>query len=137
MSEAEDTMQPDIDRAYWLRGRLGQLAAGLCGIIAVFVALKSVAFEPGAHDAAGLYDHIVRVLSFAALTVWVAFTIGIRRRNAAAMIALAFAITVELILVPTQHTGLSTITAANLGIVLAYCGLELYWQSLSRSRAPE
>ena len=134
MTQSEVTMETPVERNYWLRGVAGQIAAGLCGIIAVFVALKAVAFEPGGQDPAGLYDHFVRVLSFAALTVWIAFTIGLRRRNVATMIALAFAIVVELILVPTQHVGLSTITAANLGIVLAYCGLELYWKAIG---APE
>ncbi|MEL6723661.1 MAG: hypothetical protein AAFP81_07490 [Pseudomonadota bacterium] len=137
MTQADTTLEPEIKRDYWLRGAIGQVATGLCGVIAVLVALKSVAFEPGLQDPSGFYDHFVRILSFAALTVWIALTIGIRRRNAAAMIALAFAIVVELILVPTQHTGLSTITAANLGIVLAYCGLELYWKAVADSNGTQ
>lgn len=131
MTEVKTEQEPDITRPYWVRGLPHQIAVGLCGLIVVFIALKAVAFEPGSTDASNLSNHIVRIVSFAALTVWIAFTIGIRRRNAAAMIALGFAVVVELILVPTQHTGISTITAANLGIVFAYCGLELYWKSLT------
>lgn len=124
-----------ISRNYWVKGVPQQLATGLCGLIAVFIALKAVAFDPTGSGMASTYDHFVRVLSFSALTVWTAFTIGLHRRNIAAMIALAFAIVAELLLVPTTHSGLSTITAANLGIVLAYCGLELYWNALVE--APE
>lgn len=119
-----------INRNYWIKGVPQQIATGLCGIIAVFIALKAVAFDPNGTGIATTYDHFVRVLSFAALTVWTALTVGIHRRNMAAIIALVFAIAVELLLVPTTHSGLSTITAANLGIVLAYCGLELYWNAL-------
>ena len=124
-----------IARNYWIQGIPQQIATGLCGLIAVFIALKAVAFDPSGSGMATTYDHFVRVLSFAALTVWTAFTIGLHRRHIAAMIALIFAIVAELLLVPTTHSGLSTITAANLGIVLAYCGLELYWNALVE--APE
>lgn len=126
-----------VSSTYWIKGVPQQIATGLCGLIAVFIALKAVAFDPSGSGMATMNDHFVRVLSFAALTVWTAFTIGVHRRNIAAMIALVFAIVVELLLVPTTHSGLSTITAANLGIVLAYCGLELYWNALVEAPASD
>jgi len=59
--------------------------------------------------------------------VWTAFTIGVQRRGHAAIITLAFAIFVEMLLVPARNVGLPAMVSANLGIVLAYCGLQLYW----------
>lgn len=133
--QIESHAVPPMTRKYWVKGVPQQIATGLCGVIAVFIALKAVAFDPSGTGLATASDHFVRVLSFAALTVWTAFTIGVQRRNMAAIISLVFAIVVELLLVPTTHSGLSTITAANLGIVLAYCSLELYWNALTE--APE
>jgi hypothetical protein len=127
--QVESHAVPTLTCKYWVKGVPQQIATGLCGLIAVFIALKAVAFDPSGTGLATTSDHFVRVLSFAALTVWTAFTIGVRRRNIAAIISLVFAIVVELLLVPSTHSGLSTITAANLGIVLAYCGLELYWNA--------
>ena len=45
----------------------------------------------------------------------------------AAITTLVFALFVEMVLVPARNAGLPTIVSANLGIVLAYCGLQLYW----------
>lgn len=132
MTRSEATERPEITRDYWIKGLPKQIAAGLCGIIAVLVALKSVAYDPTLGGETTLFDHYVRILCFAALTIWISFTIGFRRRNAAAMIALGFAVIVELFLVPTMYGGVSTIVAANLGIVFAYCGLELYWNAIVR-----
>jgi hypothetical protein len=128
--QIESHVGSPVTRKYWVTGIPKQIATGLCGVIAVFIALKAVAFDPEGTGLATNSDHFVRVLSFAALTVWTAFTIGVQRRNIAAIISLVFAIIVEMLLIPTTHSGLSTITAANLGIVLAYCGLELYWNAL-------
>jgi len=127
MRRAEAIARPEISREYRVHGLANQVAAGLCGIIAVLVALKSVAHDPAFGGEMTLFSHYVRILSFAAPTIWISFTIGIRRRNATAIIALAFAMVVELFLVPTMHGGASMIVAANLGIVFAYCALELYW----------
>lgn len=130
MTQAEPIARLEFSREYWIQGLPNQIAAGLCGIIAVLVALKSVAYDPAAGGDMTLFNHSVRAASFAALTIWISFTIGIRRRGVAAMIALGFAVIVELFLVPTMHGGASTIVTANLGIVFAYCALQLYWNAI-------
>ena len=112
---------------YWMKGLPGLIANGFCGVIAIFVAIQAVSFEPHAAAGSEQVDHIVRILSFAGLTAWVTFAIGIRRRGAAAIIVLVFATFLELVIVPIRSTGLSTIASANLGIVLAYCAAQLYW----------
>lgn len=119
---------------YWMRGVPGLIANGLCGVIAIFVAIKAVSFEPHSFAGSEVFDHLFRITSFAALTVWVTFAIGIRRRGAAAITVLAFAAFLEFVIVPMKTTGLSTIASANLGIVLAYCGAQLYWFALQRDR---
>ncbi|MEM7640191.1 MAG: hypothetical protein AAF269_14140 [Pseudomonadota bacterium] len=114
----------------WLNGLSSTLAKGLCGIIAVLVAIKAAAYTPSVPELFVHEQHFVRILAFTALTVWIALSIGIQRRGAAAIIALAFAIFVEMFLVPAREVAVPSIVSANLGIVLAYCGLQLY--SLSR-----
>ena len=122
--------ESDISQTYWPKGVVGQIATGLCGIIAIFVAIKSAAYQPSETPVIAHQAHFVRILAFAALTVWTALTIGIRRRGAAAIITLAFALFVELVLIRVRAAGLPMIASANLGIVLAYCGLQLYWLGL-------
>ena len=99
-------------------------------MIAIFVAIKAMTYEPHTGPSGVGLDHIVRILSFAGLTIWVTFTIGIRRRGAAAMIVLGFAVFLELVIVPLRDSDLSTIASANLGIVFAYCAAQLYWFAL-------
>lgn len=127
MTSLSNSNQPFQSRDYWLEGLPRQVAKGLCGIIAVLVALKAASYQPSDPELFAHQNHFFRVLAFAALTVWTAFTIGIQRRGHAAIITLAFALFVEMLLVPARNAGLPTIVAANLGIVLAYCGLELFW----------
>ncbi|MEL7454166.1 MAG: hypothetical protein AAGJ50_12430 [Pseudomonadota bacterium] len=114
----------------WLKGLPAKLAKGLCGIIAVLVAVKAASYTPNETDMFAHQQHFVRILAFAALTVWTALSIGVQRRGAAAMITLVFAVFVEMFLVPAREAGMPSIVSANLGIVLAYCGLQLY--SLSK-----
>lgn len=120
--------------SYWMRGLPSQLAKGLCGIIAVMVAIKAAAYDPSQTSFFAHQDHFVRILAFAALTVWTAFTIGLSRRGAAAVITLGFAVIVELLIVQVRHEGLSTVASANLGIVMAYCGLQLYWLGVVKNK---
>lgn len=129
-------VSPNRAPSYWMNGLPGLFANALCGVIAVFVAIKALTFEPGTHASSIALDHIVRIVSFAALTIWVTFAIGVRRRGAAAIIVLAFAAFLELVIVPIRATGLSTIASANLGIVFAYCAAQLYWFSV-QSRKPD
>jgi FtsH-binding integral membrane protein len=134
MSELVNTNELTFTRKYWAKGLPGQLAMGLSGIIAVLVALKTITYEPGLGAAFAFQDHFFRVLSFAALTVWTTFAIGIRRRGPAAMITLGFAIFVELILSPMRNEASTTLVSTNFGIVLAYCGMQLYWLNLVNQR---
>ncbi|MFN3213663.1 MAG: hypothetical protein ACE37M_11185 [Henriciella sp.] len=121
---------PNPAPSYWLRGMPALLANGLCGLIAIFVAIAAMTYEPHSGPGGVGFDHIVRIISFAGLTIWVTFTIGISRRGAAAMIVLGFAVFLELVIVPLRESGLSTIASANLGIVLAYCVVQMYWFAL-------
>ena len=134
MSELVRSNEMTFTRKYWAKGLPGQLAMGLSGIIAVLVALKTITYEPGIEAAFAYQDHFFRVLSFAALTVWTTFAIGIRRRGPAAMITLGFAIFVELILSPMRNEASTTLVSTNFGIVLAYCGMQLYWLNLVNQR---
>lgn len=124
----------DVSRSYWPKGWAARVLTGLSGILAVIVALKAAAYEPSGDVLFANQDHIFRIIAFIALTVWTTFAIGVRRRGAAAMITLGFAIFVDMILVPLKHEGMSTITSANLGIVIAYCSMHLYWLSLVQKR---
>lgn len=121
-------------RNYWPKGLARQIATGLTGILAVLVALKAAAYTPQDVPAFAYQDHIFRALAFAALTVWISFTIGVRKRGAAAMMALAFACVVDLIIAPARGDNMGTLVSANLGIVLAYCVLHLYWLGLVKKR---
>lgn len=134
MSELIRQSELSFARKYWAKGLPGQLAMGLCGIIAILVALKTMTYEQGVTAAIPYQDHFFRVLSFAALTVWTTFAIGLRRRGPAAMITLGFAIFVELIFSPLNQTASMTLVSTNFGIVLAYCGLQLYWLDLVKQR---
>tara|TARA_R110000772_G_scaffold33195_1_gene80919 strand:- start:1054 stop:1479 length:426 start_codon:yes stop_codon:yes gene_type:complete len=121
-------------RKYWVGGNLKMFATGLTGLIAIFVALKATAYNAG--GVVGIEDHIFRMVAFASLTVWIALTIGLRRSGTAAVMALGFATFVELIIEPTRGQGYGTLASTNLGIVFAYCGLQLYWYRLVDDRAP-
>jgi FtsH-binding integral membrane protein len=134
MSELIRQSELSFARKYWAKGLPGQLAMGLCGIIAILVALKTMTYEPGVTAAIPYQDHLFRVLSFAALTVWTTFAIGLRRRGPAAIITLGFAIFIELIFAPLNQTASMTLVSTNFGIVLAYCGLQLYWLDLVKQR---
>lgn len=134
MSELVKQDEMTFARKYWAKGVPGQLAMGLCGIIAVLVALKTLTYQSAGEAAFPYQDHFFRVLSFAALTVWTTFAIGIRRRGPAAIITLGFAVFVELIFAPMQQGRSMTLVSANFGIVLAYCGMQLYWLDLVRQR---
>lgn len=125
----------DVSRSYWPKGIAAKVLTGLSGILAIIVALKAAAYEPSDTNVfISNQDHMFRILAFAALTVWTTLAIGIRRRGAAAMITLGFAVFVEMILVPLKHEGMSTIASANLGIVIAYCAMHLYWRGLVQKR---
>lgn len=121
-------------RRYWVGGNLKMLATGLTGLIAILVALKADAYSAG--SIVGIEDHVFRLVAFASLTVWIAMTIGLRRSGSAAVMALGFATFIELIVEPARGQGYGTLASTNLGIVFAYCGLQLYWSRLSFDPVP-
>ena len=104
-------------------------------MIAVLVAIKAAAYQPNDTEVFAHQAQFVRILAFAALTIWVALAVGLRRRGAAAIITLGFALFVELFLIQVRTDGLPMIASANLGIVIAYCGLQLYWLGLIQKGA--
>ncbi len=115
-----------------MQGRASKVATWLCGLIAVLVAIKAAAVQPHEASLSANTGHLIRILAFGALTVWTALAIGIQRRGAAAMITLSFALFVEVFLVNIRPAGMPAILSANLGIVLAYCGLQLYSFAIAR-----
>ncbi len=121
-------------RRFWPTGWVATLASGLTGLLAITVAIKAAAYAPSETPIFAHQDHYLRILAFAALTVWTTFTLGIRRRGPAAIITLAFACAVELIIVPARGETMGTLVSANLGIVFAYCTLHLYWLGLVQKR---
>lgn len=112
---------PEISLRGWLQGAV----TGLAGVIATLVALKAASYEPSAHALLPWQDHMARVISFAALAVWTSFAFGLKRKDFAAITTLAFATAVCLAVAPPDSGGIAPLTAANLGIVLAWCSLEL------------
>jgi hypothetical protein len=121
-------------RAYWITGPLGWAAKGLTGCIAVFLAVKTISAAPT--EVLVLQDHLFRLIAFAGLTIWAAFTIGLKRRGAAAIIALGFAAVVEWLVLPTRGATMGTLVSANLGIVFAWCALQLYWNAVTGRTKP-
>lgn len=122
-------------RGYWPKGIAATIISGLAGILAIFVAIKAAAHAPSEAPLFAYQDHLLRILAFAALTIWATFTIGLRRRGHAAIGALAFACVVELVIAPARGEAMGTLVSANLGIVFAYCAMHLYWLGLVKPKS--
>ena len=117
-----------LDSARTSHTENGRIAVkGLTGLLAVFVAIQAMAYSSSAGSAVLYEDHILRLLAFCSLTLWLAFALGLEKRGMAAIMALGFASLVDLLIVPARAEPMGTLVSANLGIVLAYCGLHLYW----------
>lgn len=109
----------------WATRPVKTLIQGAAGLLAIAVAVQVMAYSHGGDIA--LTDHAVRIGAFAALTVWTTLTVGLHRRGAAAITVLAFASFIEWVVLPTRGEGVGgTLVSANLGIVLAYCGMHVY-----------
>jgi len=106
------------------------VAKAVTGVLAIFVAIQAMVYTSSANPQVVYQDHIFRLVAFCSLTLWSAFTIGLRRRGMAAIVTLAFASLVDLLIVPARAEPMGTLVSANLGIVIAYCGLQLYWNQL-------
>lgn len=110
--------------------RIGQAAAALV----VFLAALLVFGRTAPVGSLGLEDHLFRLVSFATLTVWISLIIGIHRRGTAAICALAVASLLELLILPATGGTYGALVSANLGIVIAYCGMQAYWYGIANSR---
>jgi cytochrome c biogenesis protein CcdA len=124
-----------VDRSYWPKGTPRRIAAVLAGVIAVFMAIKAMAYTQG--PVVELSDHVFRLVAFGSLTVWATFAMGINRRGSAAVMVLAFASFIELFVIPMRGQPMGTFASANLGIVFAFCGMQLYWFRLSAKTQPK
>ncbi len=114
------------------RVNLSLIASALAGLMAILIAIQTLAYAPGAELTQ--QDHAVRLLAFCALTVWLALALGVRRRGIAAIAVLAFASFLELFVLPLRGDAIGTLASANLGIVSAYCGLQAYaWRISGRA----
>ncbi|MFN4226337.1 MAG: hypothetical protein ACK4HR_08455 [Hyphomonas sp.] len=111
---------------------LRALASVCAGGMVVLIAITAVSHDTGAF--ATLEDRGLRLIAFAALTVWLALGLGLHRRGVAAIAVLAFASFLEVFVLPVRGEASGTLPAANLGIVLAWCGLQLYvWRREKRN----
>ncbi len=116
-----------IERSYWARGTAERVATGLTGLITVLVALKAAAYTPTDFEgAAHLQNQMMRLIAFAALTIWATFTMGISRRGVAAMMVMVFALFLETVVLPARGASLSTLAGGAVGIGLAYLGFQFY-----------
>lgn len=110
-------------------GTAAKIVAALTGVLAVLVAIKAAAYTSAENPVMANQDHFVRLLAFAALTVWTTLTLGLNRRGEAAVVTLAFACFLEMVIVPARGEAMGTLVSANLGIVIAYCAMHLFWLS--------
>lgn len=129
---SDSTLSEPIGESPPARVNLGLIASGLAGLMAILIAIQTMAYAPGAvltHQ-----DHAVRLLAFAALTIWLVLALGIKRRGTAAIAVLAFASFLELVVLPARGDTFGTLASANLGIVFAYCALQVYaWRLSARA----
>lgn len=109
--------RPDVRR---------NLLVGVSGLAAVGLAIMAARYQPDLATTPVLQLHIARMTAFASLTIWLAFAFGTSRAGLAAMASLAFASFLDLFVVPSRGVVLGTLASANLGIVIAYCGLQLH-----------
>jgi len=121
-------------RSYFPKGAAAKVLMGISGLLAIIVALKAASYESVGTPMFDGQDHMFRLIAFAALAIWVTFAIGVRRRGAATIITLTFAVFVELVIAPNRLVEGGTLVSANLGIVLAYCAMHLYWLGIVRPR---
>lgn len=106
---------------------------GVSGLLAVVLAILAAGYQPDLASTPVLQLHVARLTAFASLTIWLAFAFGIERSGIAAMASLAFASFLDLVLVPSRGPLFGTLASANLGIVVAYCGLQLCaWRAGAR-----
>ncbi|MEO9971867.1 MAG: hypothetical protein ABJG15_18880 [Hyphomonadaceae bacterium] len=102
----------------------------ITGLLAIMVAIQAMKYTAATEPSFAHQDHLFRLIAFCSLTIWCAFTIGLKRSGMAAIMTLAFASIVDLLIVPARTESMGTLVAANLGIVIAYCSLQLYWGQL-------
>jgi len=124
-------------RFYMPTGMAAKIATALTGVITMFVAYQATIFVPAAGEDAVLQNHLARALTFGALTIWLTLTLGIRHRGMAAVMTLIVASFLDISLMNFKGTQVGTITASNMGIALAYCGMQLYWFEVTKTKRRE
>lgn len=127
-----ETQQETVNRDAWFGPNLRALSSVCAGGMVVLIAISALSHDTGAF--ATLEDRGLRLIAFAALTVWLALGLGLHRRGVAAMVVLGFASFLEVFVHPIRGEAVGTLPAANLGIVLAWCSLQVYaWRAEKRS----
>ncbi|HAY07579.1 MAG TPA: hypothetical protein PKV67_04370 [Hyphomonas sp.] len=129
-----ETHKDTVNPAGWFGPNLRALSSVCAGGMVVLIAISALSLDTGAF--ATLEDRGLRLIAFAALTVWLSLGLGLHRRGVAAISVLAFASFLELFVHPIRGEAVGTLPAANLGIVLAWCSLQVYaWRA--EKTAPE
>lgn len=128
-SETEITDAPKLPITHWPKGTPERIVTGATGFMTVFMALRTADFTPAViTDDLMMWEvAIMRMVAFAALTIWATFTIGIPRRGVSAMTVMVFALFQEWILLPIAGHQVSFSAAAASGVVLAFLGFQFYW----------
>ncbi len=127
-----ETQQETVNRSNWFGPNMRALSSVCAGGMVVLIAISALSHDTGV--LATLEDRSLRLIAFAALTVWLSLGLGLHRRGVAAISVLAFASFLELFVHPVRGEAVGTLPAANLGIVLAWCSLQVYaWRVEKRS----
>lgn len=121
-------------RFYMPTGLAAKIATALTGMITMFVAYQATIFVPAAGEDAIYQNHLARALTFGALTIWLTLTLGVRHRGMAAVITLLVASFIDISLMNFKGTQVGTIVSANMGIALAWCGMQLYWFEVTKDK---
>lgn len=127
-----ETHKETVNQGGWFGPNLRALSSVCAGGMVVLIAISALSHDTGV--IATLEDRGLRLIAFAALTVWLSLGLGLHRRGVAAISVLAFASFLEVFVHPIRGEAQGTLPAANLGIVLAWCSLQVYaWRVEKRS----
>ncbi|MEM7766087.1 MAG: hypothetical protein AAF253_01205 [Pseudomonadota bacterium] len=128
-TKSEITEAPKLPITHWPKGTPERIVTGATGFMTVFMALRTADFSPEmiTGDLMLWQVGVMRMVAFAALTIWATFTIGIPRRGVSAMTVMVFALFQEWILLPIAGHQVSFSAAAASGVVLAFLGFQFYW----------
>ncbi len=128
-AETDTRDNPQMPITHWPKGTPERIVTGATGFMTVFMALRTADFTPPeiTSDAMMWEVAVMRLVAFAALTIWATFTIGIPRRGVSAMTVMVFALFQEWLIMPIAGHQVSFSAAAASGVVLAFLGFQFYW----------